>query len=581
MSSVLFKKKYPKNMASEGIKTTKALLAYCKKNNLTYKGNGDFTPEQIKTVKDMWMVGADESGNPVFLTKSGKIKVMDHELETAKFFKTSTYEKDLKSGIIGVESISEMRELKRNREFSKIMRDLSSKYGLESSIFNPRRPGYIGFEDLEQDLNNNEEYEDEAYAPEEAELPEDGGSTEEASGYDAGGMAPGEDYIPGPMEDEPAGSEYGELSSDGQFGMTDNSDYVADGGDSLDDSWGDEVSVDDMKSDADCVNMLKLIGNYVNDYTLNFESILKQNKDIIDYSGDFKMAPMYNEFVNPSITILEKVYKDSQDIMKHVTGLRLVLEDKRKMMSITGKPDNPFIYEGAQLVMYELLRSLLALVPFSIKNTQTLEEVIDSMKLNVVKVLIQMAADIIEVAPTFGTKIYYVEPIESEITGKSEELANTPYRDIDVFKKKEETMTGMQLAGESIMNLVEIKNNKALVEFSILNKMMVVITGLVKDLDISNSCKEALRQIVSIMNSEDEAAVEAVDSAVNYFRSEVLQKQIQVMADLAAEENSKLVEEPEVQETPTDNSTSQEIPDMPGPMDEEEETEEVEEESAE
>lgn len=471
-----------------------------------------------------------------------------------------------------------IKDMKKKKEFSRLMRDLSGKYGLESSIFNPRRPGYIGFEDLEQDLNNNEEYEDEdVQSPEETELPEDGGATGESSGYDAGGMSPEDDYIPGPMEDEPAGSEYGELSSDGQFGMTDNSDYVVDGGDSLDDEWGDEVSVDDMKSDADCVNMLKLIGNYVNDYTLNFESILKQNKDIIDYSGDFKMAPMYNEFVNPTITILEKVYKDSQDIMKHVTGLRLVLEDKRKMMSITGKPDNPFIYEGAQLVMYELLRSLLALVPFSIKNTQSLEEVIDSMKLNVVKVLIQMAADIVEVAPTFGTKIYYVEPIESEITGKSEELTNTPYKDIDVFNKKEETMTGMQLAGESIMNLVEIKNNKALVEFSILNKMMVVITGLVKDLDISNGCKEALRQVVNIMNSEDEAAVDSVDSAMNYFRSEVLQKQIQIMADLAAEENSKLVDEPAVQETPIDNSTTQDIPDMPGPI----EDEEAEEESAE
>lgn len=467
-----------------------------------------------------------------------------------------------------------IKDMKKNREFSKLMRDLSSKYGLESSIFNPRRPGYLGFEDLEEDLNNNEEYEDDVYAPEETEISESEGSVGDAGGYDVGGMSPSEDYIPGPMEDEPVGSEYGELSSDNSYGMTGNADYVADGSDAMDDGWGEEVSVDDMKSDADCVNMLKLIGNYVNDYTLNFESILKQNKDIIDYSGDFKMAPMYNDFVNPTLTILEKVYKDSQDIMKHVTGLKLVLEDKRKMMSITGKPDNPFIYEGAQLVMYELLRSLLALVPFSIKNTQTLEEVIDSMKLNVVKVLIQMAADIVEVAPTFGTKIYYVEPIESEITGKSEELANTPYRDIDVFNKKEETMTGMQLAGESIMNLVEIKNNKALVEFSILNKMMVVITGLVKDLDISNSCKEALRQIVTIMNSEDEAAVDAVDSAVNYFRSEVLQKQIQIMADLAAEENSKLVDEPEVQEIPTDNSMSQEIPNMPGPMEDEEVEEE-------
>lgn len=462
-----------------------------------------------------------------------------------------------------------IKDMKKNREFSKLMRDLSGKYGLESSIFNPRRPGYLGFEDLEADLNENDEYEDEVYAPEETELNEDSTTGDDVSGYDAGGMNPNEDYIPGPVEDEPAGSEYGDLSSDGQYGMNGDADYTADGSE-MNEEWGDEVSVDNMKSDADCVNMLKLIGNYVNDYTLNFESILKQNKDVIDYSGDFKMAPMYNEFINPAITILEKVYKDSQDIMKHVTGLRLVLEDKRKMMSITGKPDNPFIYEGAQLVMYELLRTLLALVPFSIKNTQTLEEVIDSMKLNVVKVLIQMAADIVEVAPTFGTKIYYVEPIESEITGKSEELANTPYRDIDVFNKKEETMTGMQLAGESIMNLVEIKNNKALVEFSILNKMMVVITGLVKDLDISTSCKEALRQIVTIMNSEDEAAVEAVDSAMNYFRSEVLQKQIQIMADLAAEENSKLVDEPEVQETPTDSSTSQEIPDMPGPMEDEE-----------
>lgn len=457
-----------------------------------------------------------------------------------------------------------IKDMKRNREFSKIMRDLSTKYGLESTIFNPRRPGYIGFEDIEEELNENEEYVEEgAYAPEETTIEDSG------AGYDAGGMAPGEDYIPGPMEDEPAGSEYADMSSDGQFGMSGDANYTADAPDDVN-VWGDEVSVDDMKSDAECVNMLKLIGNYVNDYTLNFESILKQNKDLIDYTGDFKMAPMYNEFINPSLTILEKVYKDSPDIMKHVTGLKLVLEDKRKMMSVTGKPDNPFIYEGCQLVMYELVRSLLALIPFSIKNTQSLEEVIDSMKLNVVKVLIQMAADIVEVAPTFGTKIYYVEPIESEITGKSEELANTPYRNIDVFNKKEEIMTGMQLAGESIMNLVEIKNNKALVEFSILNKMMVVITGLVKDLDISMACKEALKQVVNIMNSTDEASVDVVESAINYFRSEVLQKQIQVMADLAAEENSKLVDEGDSSDVDMGAPKVPSVPDMPGPVDDEE-----------
>lgn len=434
------------------------------------------------------------------------------------------------------------KKLKKERQFTTLLSALANKYNGVCS----KRMFKIGLESMSDELEANREYEVgdeeevELDAPEDSEVPDDTNPDAE---------------VLGPMsEDEEVGaSEEGAPEEEND-----------------EETW-DEVREEDLKSDADCISMLKLIGSYVNDYTLNFEQIIKLNMNLIEYTGDFKASPLYTTFVVPSMEILEKVYKDDP-IIKTLTGLKLLLEDKRKMMTVVGKPDNPFVYEAIQLLEFELLRTLLAVIPFALKANMSLRDLIDSYKLQVPSMLIEMADSILEVAPVFGTKIYYVEPIKSEITGKSEEIANTQYSGL--FEEDEkEVVTGMTLASESIMNLIEIKNNKCLVEFSILNRIMTIISALVKNVDMISSCKIALEQIVTIMNASPESTNEIVDSSIEYFRTEVIQKQNEALAQLKVAEDNALLQtdmgDPANNQIMTASPDIIPEPDVPGPMAEE------------
>lgn len=453
-----------------------------------------------------------------------------------------------------MESLKELKKLGDHKHT--IYSIVAERYGIESPFFNPRFKNRIGLEDVEEELDANEEEtggEGKPYA--DPETATDVGATDD--------MGYGEDIEDGPTDvsgeypDPNAGldgigldadaaettpeDEFAGLSRDGEFGNDGEGDYT------VDSSEWEETSYDDLKSDADCINMVKIISNYTNQYALNFETFVKQNPEMIDYTGDFKQLEMYNQYVAPAMDIITKMFKDDP-IVKHFENLIELMSEKRKVLSVCGKPDNPFMYEGMQIVLYDALRSVLACIPYSIKNNQTLSEVIESMKLNVVKCLIQMVADLVEVGPIFGTKIYYVEPVVSEITGKSEEITNTPYAKLDVMKGTESVefrFSRMRFANESIMNLVEIKNNKALVEFSALSKMMVVITGLTKDIDIKTACLTALDKIMKVASSNAESVVQDLDTCIDYFRNEVFIPEIKAMAALAAEEDAKLTEEPE------------------------------------
>lgn len=431
--------------------------------------------------------------------------------------------------------------VKEGRYADAVYNIVTSRYGVESPIFNIRNKNRIGLEDIQEELEtSDEEYEgygdDARYAPEDTALttpnpnalPETGDTYDDLSVLDN----------PSPEEEE-SGSSIKDLSSDGEYG-----DYLEPNAET---EW-QETELDDLKSNADCVNMMKIIANYTNDYTKNFEDIYNRNKEIIDFTGDFKASGIYNDFINPSMTILTQVFKDN-DVIKHVEKLIELLQDKRKMISVTGKPSNPFLYEGMQLVLIETVRTLMALIPSSIKQNAPINEVIDKMNLNVAKCLIQMTADLVEIGPMLGNKIYYVEPVVSEVTGKSEQIHETPYAKLEVFNR--EDITGATPAAESIMNLIEIKNNNALLEFSALNKMMTVITGLLKDMDIGVKCKEVFDKITAVMAASPEETENAVNAALDYARQEVILPQIQLMADLAVKENEKMTEDPDMVDEPT------------------------------
>lgn len=450
--------------------------------------------------------------------------------------------------------MNSLKDLRNARDLKGTMYNIvAERYGLETPFFNPRYKNSVGLEDVERELeeneedNNGEKFADEATATDPG-IGDDMGMGEDIDDMSEPEVDPNADLDGIGLDEDAsmgAGDEYSGLSRDGEFGNDGDGNYTVEPG-TVNEDW-QETNYDDLKSDADCINMVKIISNYSNQYALNFEAFVKTNPEFIDYTGDFKQIEMFNNFVAPAMDLLNKVFKDDP-IIKHLESLIELMSEKRKVLAVCGKPDNPFVYEGMQIVLYDTLRSILACVPYSIKNNQNLSEVIESMQLNVVKALIQMVADLVELAPMMGTKIYYVEPVVSEITGKSEEIANTPYAKLDVMNRngnESYAFSRMRLANESIMNLVEIKNNKALVEFSVLNKMMLVITGLTKDVNMKDACISTLTRVLKLASSNTDDIVPEIDACIETFRNEIFIPEIKAMATLSAEEDAKLTEEPE------------------------------------
>ena len=432
------------------------------------------------------------------------------------------------------------------------MWEMLTKYGVESSWVKPHSKHFIGMEDLENELEaaedaaDNEDNDLDKYQEEfegmgsgiDNDLPDANTELDNATEdvpEDSSNLPP--ETNDGDVEDE----DYG-------FGYQSN-EYEEDN------AWDDSInSIDDTVSEADAINMVKIITSHTNAYVSNIELIEKDNQGIIERTGDIKQAPFYNEFIQPANTILNVVFKDT-DIMRKVNNFLQVIEDKRKMSSICGTAENPFLYEGIQLLAIELYKSLLAIVPFYVKNATSLEETISSMKLDTVNTLLQMAQDICDVDNMFGVKIFYVAPVVSDVTGKSEELAGTKYANLESCMYRP-FGSKMMYAGESIMNLVEIKNNKALPEYSILSKMMKVISGMCINLNISETYTEVLEIVKNVLNSGDsEDAESLVYDACERLRTLVFIPQIEKIADMNKQEEADAVGTDNVDDTPDDMST--------------------------
>lgn len=438
------------------------------------------------------------------------------------------------------------------------MWEMLTKYGVESNWVKPHSKNYIGMEALENELEAAEEEADniqnetEQYAEEfegmgsagvDNDLPDADTELSNADSEPAEGESVPEDSSNLP-------DETGEQNEDYGFGYE-----PAASEDDM--AWDDSVnSIDDTVSEADAINMVKIITTHTNQYVANIELIEKDNQGLIERTGDIKQAAFYNEFIQPANTILNVVFKDT-DIMRKVNNFLQVIEDKRKMSAICGTAENPFLYEGIQLLAIELYKSLVAIIPFYVKNATSLEETISSMKLETVNTLIQMAQDICDVDNLFGTKIFYVAPVVSDVTGKSEELAGTKYANLESCMYRP-FGSRMMYAGESIMNLVEIKNNKALPEYSILSKMMKVISGLCVNLNIKETYNEVLEMVKNVLNSGDsEDAESLVYDACENLRKLVFIPQIEKIADMNKQEEADAVGTDRADEIPDDMSNIQ------------------------
>ena len=397
-----------------------------------------------------------------------------------------------------------------NKNYRKLMKSiLNEKYGVECHMTHPDYKYRIGFEDLETELNANDEL-----PPEE--IPEEQVDADWNEGMDD--MPPeGEDV---PVDPEAtSGEEMPEDGVDPEYYSTDDEAGVAADFSNL------EGGVEELPCEADCLNMVEIISNYTNTYVSNMELFYKTNPESLDLTGDFRKSKMF-KFVDDAIATVNAVYKEDEELIKTVNGLFNLAKDIPKMKTICGNETTPFIYEGIQMLLIELSRTLLALLPFHLKENKPVDTLIAEMGLKVPSTLIEMANDLIEVSGLFATRIFFVAPVESEITGKSEEIAETPYASLkQEISKPEDSMSAMNYSGESIMNLIQIKNNKA---------------GIMRDLELDKSCKDVVNGIKEILVQE--AGEESIDKYCDEFRTLILMPQIEAYNSVQVAEQKKLSE---------------------------------------
>lgn len=410
-----------------------------------------------------------------------------------------------------------------NRNYKKMMKTiLQEKYGLECPMLDMRYKGRIGLEDLESELEANDELEDEVPEQVDSDWNEGMNGEDIPDNSDLVVDEEGTDVEDNPENPDDVSADY--YSSD----------------DVENDFNNIEGGVEDLPSDADCINMVEIISNYANTYVANMELFYKTNPDSLDLTGDFKKSKMF-KFVDDAIATINAVYNEDEELVKTVNNLFNIAKDIPKMKTICGNETTPFIYEGIQLLLIELSRTLLALLPFHLKENQPIDAIIAEMGLKVPSMLIEMANDMVEVSGLFGTRIFFVAPVESEITGKSEEIAETPYITIkDEISRPEDSMSPMNYSGESIMNLIQIKNNKALPEYSLICKALGILSGIMRDIDLEKSCKELVDGIKEILVQE--AGEESIDKYCDEFRSMILMPQIDAFNSVQVAEQKKLSE---------------------------------------
>lgn len=425
------------------------------------------------------------------------------------------------------------------------MKKVMTAYGIESVWTNPNFKRHIGLEDLEEELEaNNELYEN----GELDEAPDENTYNEPVPGDEWGETwndddNMGDENVPDDDSETPVEPDLDdEVANVNEDDREDTSESEISDNDITDNyvtpTWDGPETIDELKSNAQCLNMVSIVSEFTNTYVENMELFYKANLENIELTGDITKSKLY-KFMADGVETCKVIFKDDENHLKTITNLWTLINDVPKMKAVCGNERTPFIYEGIQLLMLELVRSILALVPFHLRDNTSISEIISNMGLKVVSTLLEMAADIVEVSNLFSTRIFFIEPVDSEVTGKPEDLAGTPYAILPETQRKD-SMSIMNFAGESIINLIQIKNNNALPEYSLITKMLGVISGIMRDVNLEKSCTELVEGLKVILLAE--ANEDTIEEYCDKFRTIILMPQIERFSQMVANEQKKLTE---------------------------------------
>lgn len=295
---------------------------------------------------------------------------------------------------------------------------------------------------------------------------------------------------------------------------------------------GDNIDVDlKVPEESDVINLVEMSSSLMNTYYKNMDVIYRKYK-FIDLTGNIKENDLYEKFIQPALAII-KVYSKETELEKKLDEFMNLIEDRKKMVSICGTKNSPFIYEMLQLLLIETLRQLLAVMPMAIKGSMSIEETIEKYGYSHISKMLEGMMDILGIKNVLGNKIYYKDPGDvkelSVLTDNptNEAIKGTIY-DNSAFESMYELNKFLTTysASESIMNIIEIRNNKSILEFSLVMKLAIWITSIMKEIGTEgnyvNSTKTVLDEIKDLLTEDGAQVVDEIDNKIADLRSSVI-----------------------------------------------------------
>ena len=257
---------------------------------------------------------------------------------------------------------------------------------------------------------------------------------------------------------------------------------------------------------GDAYNLMELMGTFVNYYNKTMVSAMQMNSAVIDKTGKISNEDnkFYADIVKPAIRIIDVVYKDDKNL-ETLHKLNEIVSSKSKMVPVMGVEKSPFLYEGFQLLLAEILVTMLATIPMAIDASASLDELLEKRNIKSLPILFAIAKDVVDAEDKIGADIKFTAPVVSDITNKNPNIEGTIYERSPILNEIDKGRTTF-LSHESIANLLDIKNNKCLPEFSLIMKGLAIVAGLAENVDLYTKCKEVLYKVQTLIDMPDAEA---------------------------------------------------------------------------
>lgn len=264
----------------------------------------------------------------------------------------------------------------------------------------------------------------------------------------------------------------------------------------------EHFSIANIKT-GDAFNLMELMGTFVNTYNKYMVKAAITNSVVIDKTGKVSNEnnKFYDEIVKPAMKLIDVVYKEDKNI-ETLHKLNDLINSKSKMVPVMGAEKAPFLYEGFQLLLAELILTLLTTIPMAIDASMTLDELLERRNIKSLPILFAIAKDIVEAEDKIGSEIKFTAPVVSEITQRNPEMQGTIYEKSEILNEIDKGKTTF-LVHESISNLLDIKNNKCMPEFSLIIKGLAIVAGMAENVDLFTKCKEVLFKVQTLIDLPD------------------------------------------------------------------------------